>query len=92
MVMTFAMGISTPTMDIMRLDVARSNLRSFGSKCIALKKVISICDIVGTFRRPQQLFGAQVWHPPRPPHYASDSTTSNPVWMVVSEECTLYGA
>jgi len=33
-----------------------SNLRSFGSKCTVLKKVD--CDIVGTFRRLPQSFGA----------------------------------
>jgi len=37
-----------------------SNLRSFGSKFIVLKTVLVSYDIVGTFRRSPQLFGAPI--------------------------------
>jgi len=57
-----------------------SNLRSFGSKC-AVK--VSTCDIVVTFRRPPQSFGAPMvirrpgnCAPPSPPRYAPGSNPS----------------
>jgi len=65
----FAMNAIYTDRVVTRLNGARdkkqvwpqcSNLRSFGSKLTVLKKVLVSCDIVGTFRRSPQSFGAPI--------------------------------